>query len=69
MPYVLVSPYPDDLTRTEDVPKIIEDWIEEKWDEEATTVPKEEVAFGKYGDELLQVRKADNIEGLLLLHV
>src|SRR5678816_3156090 len=55
MPITVTSPYGDDETRTKEVSKIIEEFIEGNWN--VTGVSVNDVAFGRYGDELLQTGK------------
>jgi hypothetical protein len=52
---IVTSPYTDDETRDKEVAKIIEEYIENQW--AVTGVASSEVAFGKFGDELLQTGK------------
>ena len=49
------SPYGDDETRSKEVSKIIEEFIESQW--AVTGVASTDVAFGRYGSELLQTGK------------
>lgn len=56
LPFELRSPYPDDETRTRDITKILEEFIHDNWDVQGID-PDNDVAFGKYGDELLQTGK------------
>lgn len=57
MPFELKSPYQDDnQTRTKTIGEILEKWIEDNWNVE--DVPVDDIAFGKYGDELLSSGKS-----------
>jgi len=55
MTIIVSNPYPDDETRTKEVSKIIEEFIESQW--AVTSIPASDVAFGRYGNELLQTGK------------
>src|SRR4249919_1467297 len=55
MTIIVTSPYSDDETRTKEVSKIIEEFIESQW--AVTGIPSSDVAFGRYGNELLQTDK------------
>ena len=55
MTLVVSSPYGDDETRTKEVSKIIEEFIESQW--AVTGIASSDVAFGRYGSELLQTGK------------
>jgi len=55
MTIIASNPYPDDETRTKDISKIIEEFIESEWD--ITGISITDVAFGRYGNELLQTGK------------
>lgn len=61
MPFTLQSPYGDDETRTKDISKIMEEFIETNWDQTKTGVvvtgANGQVAFGVYGDQILQSGK------------
>lgn len=49
----LVSPYTDDLTRTTDIEKIVEQFIKDNWDQTKTTVALTKIKFGQWADAIL----------------
>jgi len=51
------NPFTDDETRAKPVEKIIEDIIESNWDAVKTTVNVDDVAFGFFGNKILQSGK------------
>jgi hypothetical protein len=52
MAIIVTSPYGDDETRDKEISKIIEEYIEAQW--AVTGIASTDVAFGRYGNELLQ---------------
>lgn len=52
------SPYADDETRTKEISKILEEFLYANWDQTATTVSRNDIAFGKRGDQMLETDKA-----------
>lgn len=57
MVIVVKSPYADDETRTKLVAKIIEEFIQGNWDAVRTTVGVDDVAWGKFGNQMLESGK------------
>ena len=55
MTIIVNNPLPGSETETKEISKIIEEFIEAQW--AVTGVASSDVAFGKYGDELLQSGK------------
>src|SRR6476469_3255502 len=50
---VLTSPFTNDLTRTTDIEKIIEQFIKDNWDQTKTGVSLSKIKFGQWADTIL----------------
>jgi hypothetical protein len=57
MTITVQSPYQNDETRTKEISQMVEEFIASQWDETKTTVPASDVAFGVYGNRILQIGK------------
>jgi hypothetical protein len=53
MPYHISSTYPDDQTRTTDIPELVEKFIKDNWDETKTGIASNKVGWGKWGSAIL----------------
>jgi len=53
MSYHFSSPYPDDLTKTVDIPELVEQFIKDNWDETKTTLASNKIGWGKWGSAIL----------------
>jgi len=51
--YNIVNPYDNDLTRSTDIEKIVEQFIKDNWDQTKTTVALSKIKFGQWSDAIL----------------
>lgn len=57
MTITVQSPYGDDQTRSKEITVMVEEFIEDNWNQTRTTVPVTDVEFGVFGTQILQSGK------------
>lgn len=57
MTITVQSPYSGDETRSKEITVMIEEFIEDNWNQTRTTVPVTDVEFGVFGTQILQAGK------------